>query len=171
MKRIAIVLLLPTLAVAGPIGDWYAARSDKDLGRAVVAINAPGAITNVVPATTSVSARVVWEAWIGQGWTTIVAAAGITASDRTNPPSVVAKLSGWVTNTANLGARAQRQIYASEFMREIPRRLDGSAPSPSESELIVTPAKPQYAPSFAVTNIGRQVTGVADLEQLLGSGQ
>lgn len=171
MKSIALFLLLPSLAVAGPIGDWYAARADKDLIRSVQAINAPGAVTNVIPAVTNVSARAVWEAWIGQGWTTIVAVTGMTASDRTNPPSVVAKLSGWITNTANLGTRAQRQLYASEFMREIPRRIDGSTPNPAESELIVTPAREQHAPSFAMTNIGRAVTGVADLEALIGAGQ
>lgn len=174
MKRIALLLLLPTLAVAGPIGDFWVARAllgDPDYGRTVTAINAPGALTNTIPATTNVSPRSVWEAWIGQGWTQIVAEAGLTASDRTNPPSVVLKLKGWITNTANLGTRAQRQLYAGEFMREIPRRIDGSTPNPSETQPIVTPAVPQYKPSFAMTNIGRAVHSTDDLQQLLEAGE
>lgn len=171
MKRIITFLFLPTLALAGPIGDWYAARTDKDLLRSVTAINAPGAVTNVIPATTNQSPRAVWEAWIGQGWTQIVTEAGLTASDRTNPPSVVLKLKGWITNTANLGTRAQRQLYAGEFMREIPRRIDGSTPNPADTEPVVTAPIEQRALSFAMTNIGRAVSGVADLEQLLEDGQ
>lgn len=162
--------MLPSLAVAGPIGDWYAARTDKDLIRSVQAINAPGAVTNTIPATTNVSDREVWAVKIAHDFTNIVDVANITQSDRTNPVSVLTKGAAWV-NTFNTNNRPIAIFRFSLFLDEALRRLDGSTPDTSPTITTVIPARPQHAPSFAMTNIGRAVTGVADLEALIGSGQ